>query len=114
MSRLIWLLGHWARISDPISHAAQLVALSHLRGTVPFGAARENVFVQLYEEAAGETLELDLFRPFWVFQLGGAYHGWKSFGIESSFNCKQIEELLPLALADCRRHTEPTPVRTSV
>jgi aminoglycoside phosphotransferase (APT) family kinase protein len=90
-----------ARISDPRSDIAQLVALSHLRGTVPFGPVRENLFVQLYEEAAGETLEgLDLFRAFWVFQLGVVYHGWKTFGIEPSFNWKQIEDLLPVALAE--------------
>lgn len=92
-----------ARISDPRSDVAQLVALSHLRGTVPFGPVREHFFVQLYEGAAGETLEgLDLFRAFWVFQLGVAYHGWKTFGIEPWFNWEQIEDLLPLALAGLR------------
>jgi aminoglycoside phosphotransferase (APT) family kinase protein len=90
-----------ARISDPRSDVAQLVALSHLRGTVPFGPVRENLFVQLYEGAADETLEgLDLFRAFWVFQLGVVFHGWKTFGIEPWFNWKQIEDLLPLALAE--------------
>jgi aminoglycoside phosphotransferase (APT) family kinase protein len=90
-----------AHIGDPRSDVAQLVALAHLRGTVPFGPARDNVFVQLYEEAAGGTLEgLDLFRAFWVFQLGVVYHGWKTFGIEPWFNWKQIEDLLPLALAE--------------
>jgi aminoglycoside phosphotransferase (APT) family kinase protein len=90
-----------ARISDPRSDVGQLVALSHLRGTVPFGPARENFFVPLYEEAAGETLEgLDLFRAFWLFQLGVNYHGWKTFGTEPWFSWKQLEELLPLALAE--------------
>jgi aminoglycoside phosphotransferase (APT) family kinase protein len=36
-----------ARISDPRSDVAQLVALSHLRGTVPFGPVRENLFLRL-------------------------------------------------------------------
>jgi aminoglycoside phosphotransferase (APT) family kinase protein len=90
-----------ARISDPRSDVAQLVALSHLRRTVPFGPVRENLFVQLYEGAADETLEgLDLFRAFWVFQLGVVFHGWKTYGIEPWFNWKQIEDLLPLALAE--------------
>jgi hypothetical protein len=89
-----------ARISDPRSDVAQLVAPSHLRGTVPFGPVRKHFFVQSYEGAAGEILEgLDLFRAFWVFQLGVAYHGWKTFGVEPWFNWEQIEDLLPLALA---------------
>ena len=90
-----------ARINDPRLDVAQLVALAHLRGTLPFGPARENFVVQVYEGAAGETLEgLEVFRAFWVFQLGVVYHGWKTFGIEPWFTWEQIEELLPLALAD--------------
>src|SRR5262245_7844502 len=90
-----------ARINDPRLDVAQLVALAHLRGTLPFGPARENFVVQVYEGAAGESLEgLELFRAFWVFQLGVVYQGWKTFGIEPWFNWQQIEDLLPLALAD--------------
>ena len=93
-----------ARISDPRSDVAQLVALSHLRGAAPFGPVRENMFVQLYEGADGDTLEgLELFRAFWLFQLGVVYHGWKTFGIEPWFTWKQIEDLLPLALAELPR-----------
>ena len=92
-----------ARIGDPRSDVAQLVALSHLRGAAPFGPVRENVFVQLYEGATGDTVEgLDLFRAFWVFQLGVVYHGWKTFGVEPWFTWEQIEDLLPLVLAELR------------
>ena len=54
--------------------------------------------------AAGDTLEgLDLFRVFWLFQLGVVHHGWKTYGIEPWFTWKQIEDLLPLALAELAR-----------
>jgi aminoglycoside phosphotransferase (APT) family kinase protein len=89
-----------ARISDPRSDIAQLVALAHLRGTVPFGPVRENPFVQLYEAASGGAVDgLELFRAFWLFQLGVVFHGWKAYGTEPWFTWSQVQELLTLALA---------------
>jgi hypothetical protein len=68
-----------ALISDPRSDVGQLVALSHLQGTAPFGPPGENPFVQLYEGSTGEALEsMELHRARWLFQLGAVYHGWKA------------------------------------
>ncbi len=90
-----------ARISDPRSDVAQLVALSHLKGAAPFGPVSANPFVQLYEGAIGAPLEgLELFRAFWLYQLGVVYHGWKVHGPEPWFTWAQIEELLTAALAE--------------
>lgn len=90
-----------ARISDPRSDVAQLVALSHLKGAAPFGPVRENPFVQLYEAATGEALNgLELFRAFWLFQLGVVFHGWRAYGTEPWFSWSQIQKLLTLALAE--------------
>ncbi len=90
-----------ARISDPRSDVAQLVALAHLRGAVPFGPVRENLLVQLYEAATGESLvNLELFRAFWLFQLGVVFHGWKAYGTEPWFSWAQIEGFLGSALAE--------------
>ena len=90
-----------ARISDPRSDVAQLVALSHLRGAAPFGQVRENPFVQLYEAATGMPLDgLELFRAFWLFQLGVVFHGWRAYGTELWFSWLQIQDLLTQALSE--------------
>lgn len=90
-----------ALISDPRSDVGQLVALSDLRGAVPYGPPRENPFVQLYEASIGEALEsMDLFRTRWLFQLGVVYHGWKSYGTEPWFSWTQLEDLLSRSLAE--------------
>jgi aminoglycoside phosphotransferase (APT) family kinase protein len=90
-----------ARISDPRSDVAQLVALSHLRGAAPFGQVRENPFVQLYQAATGVPLEgLELFRALWLFQLGVVFHGWMAYGTEPWFAWAQIEDFLTQALAE--------------
>ena len=90
-----------ARISDPRSDVAQLIALSHLKGAAPFGPVRENPFVQLYEGASGEALDdMEVFRAFWLFQLGVVFHGWKVHGTDPWFSWAQIQDLLTLALAE--------------
>jgi aminoglycoside phosphotransferase (APT) family kinase protein len=90
-----------ARVSDPRSDIAQLIALAHLRGAAPFGPVRDDPFAQLFEAASGEAIDgLELFRAFWLLQLGVVFHGWKAFGIEPWFTWSQIEELLPLALSE--------------
>ena len=90
-----------ARISDPRSDVAQLIALSHLKGAAPFGPVRENPFVQLYEGASGEALDdMKVFRAFWLFQLGVVFHGWKVHGTDPWFSWAQIQDLLTLALAE--------------
>jgi aminoglycoside phosphotransferase (APT) family kinase protein len=90
-----------ARISDPRSDVAQLVALSYLKGAAPFGPVRENPFAQLYEAATGVQLDgLELFRAFWLFQLGVVFHGWKLYGTEPWFTWPQVEDFLTHALAE--------------
>jgi aminoglycoside phosphotransferase (APT) family kinase protein len=90
-----------ALISDPRSDIGQLVALSHLTGAVPYAPARDNLFVQLYEESTGENLKgMELFRARWLFQLGVVYHGWTAYGTEPWFSWAQVEDLLPRSLAE--------------
>jgi aminoglycoside phosphotransferase (APT) family kinase protein len=90
-----------ALISDPRSDIAQLVALSHLSGAAPYGPPNENLFVQLYEAATGETIEsMELFRARWLFQLGVVYHGWKAYGTEPWFTWVQVQDLLTRSVAE--------------
>jgi aminoglycoside phosphotransferase (APT) family kinase protein len=90
-----------AQISDPRSDVAQLVALAHLRGAVPFGPPHDNPFVPLYEASTGQPLEgMELFRARWLFQLGVVHHGWKTYGTEPWFSWAQVADLLERSLAE--------------
>ena len=90
-----------ARISDPRSDIAQLVALSHLKG-LPFGPPRDVGFVRAYEEVTGTAVPgLEWFRAFWLFQLGVIYHGWVLFNDSLPwFREEDIESLLGDALGE--------------
>jgi hypothetical protein len=94
----------------PASDVGRLVAPSYLRNAAPFRPPRDNLFVQLYEASAGETLEgMELFRVRWLFQLGVVDQGWKAYGIEpwsSGRRCRTSCPGLSPSSDGCRRGAE--------
>ena len=90
-----------ARIGDPRSDIAQLLALAHLKG-VPFGPAGDAPFVQAYQSAAQAELRgMEFFRARWLFELGVIYHGWLAFNeSEPWYSWELLVELLERALAE--------------
>ena len=90
-----------ARIGDPRSDVAQLVALAHLKGA-PFGPAGDAPFVQAYEAAAGaELADVAFFRARWLFELGVIYHGWLAFNDSQPwYSWESLADLLERALAE--------------
>lgn len=88
-----------ARISDPRSDVAQLMALRVLKGA-PFEAADEQPFVHAYAAVAGAPVHgMAWFRARWLWELGVIYHGWRAFsGSEPWYSHEQWTTALEAGL----------------
>jgi aminoglycoside phosphotransferase (APT) family kinase protein len=93
-----------ARISDPRSDIAHLLALSNLKGSA-FIAADDMPFARAYGVAAGSAVtELAWFRARWLFELGVIWRICDEvLGAAIWYAWEDIEDLLPRALAEVRR-----------
>jgi len=88
-----------ARISDPRSDVAQMMALSVLKGA-PWGPADAQPFLQAYGAIVGTPVQgMAWFRARWLWELGVIYHGWRAFsGSEPWYTHEQWTTALEAAL----------------
>lgn len=88
-----------AHIGDPRSDVAQMLALSHLRGTA-FRPPEQMPFAITYAEASGEFPHgLEYFRALWLFNLAVIHHAWVRFNdTQPWYTRERVSELLGIAV----------------